>query len=84
MNGLTKLEQSAVQAHAAGMPWAEFWELHRHAVGAIQPWDNAAYRRIVARLTALVAAGDLDGQPIADSWPRPEPWELDDAQGVPG
>ena len=71
MKELTRLERTAVDAHKAGTPWSEFWEIHRHTVGQIEPWDNAAYRRIVARLSHIVTCGDCDG------YGRPLDFELE-------
>jgi hypothetical protein len=73
------LERLAVDAHARGMTWADFWPPVAADVGALEPWDRQRYRRLVARLTALVAAGNLDGAiPPQDGYGRPMDWELDD------
>ena len=77
MNERTRLEQAAIAAHEAGMTWPEFWEVHRHTVGKIEPHDRQRFHRLVARLTALVAAGDLDGQPIDGGYSGPCACELD-------
>ena len=61
------------------MTWAEFWPSVAGDVAAAEPWDRQRYRRLVARLTALVAAGDVDGTiPPQDGYGRPMDWELDD------
>ena len=72
-----QLETAAIDAHQAGMTWAEFWQTIAPSVAEAEPCDRQAYKGLVARLTALVTADDLDGmEPIANAWPRPEPWEL--------
>jgi len=51
------------------------------AAMAAEPWDRAAYRRLVHRLLALVVAGNSDGaEPAGNGWPRRCPWELDAAK----
>ncbi len=71
-----QLERLANAAHADGVSWHDFWRQHGPHVVALEPWDRAAYHRLVRRLSHLLTCGDLDGQPIANSWPRPEPWEI--------
>ena len=74
-----QLERLAVAAHRRGDDWNTFYAKHAGDVQALEPWNLAARNKLVRRLSVLVAAGDLDGaEPIANSWPRPEPWELDD------
>ena len=77
MHERTRLERLAIDAHHRGDTWAMFWEQHRHAVGMIEPYDRAAYHRIVARLSHIVTCGDVDGMTAAGDW------EHDDAQAVP-
>jgi len=79
------LEKAAIRAHAAGMTWGQFWPTIAEAVAAAEPWDNAAYRRLVCRLSHLLTCGNTDGVvPVPATWGQPEPWELDDqAQAVP-
>ena len=73
------LEAAALAAHADGMTWAEFWPSVAGDVAAAEPSDRQRYRRLVARLTALVAAGDVDGTiPPQDGYGRPMDWELDE------
>jgi hypothetical protein len=87
MQPLTRqeLEHAAVEGHAAGDTWDAYWRRYGPHVIALEPHDRRRFHRLVGRLTALVAAGDLDGVvPVGDGWPRPCPWELDDAQGVAG
>ena len=74
----THLERLATAAHRRGDTWAAFYPTVAADVAALEPWDRQAYRRLVRRLSRLLTCGDLDGQPIANSWPRPEEWELPD------
>ena len=85
MNERTRLEQAAVDAHEAGDTWNQFWPTVAADVSALHLGDYAAYRRVVRRLVALVAAGDVDGgEPVPNGWSEPMPWEVDDqAQAVP-
>ena len=77
MNERTRLEQAAVDAHEAGDTWNQFWPTVAADVSALHLWDNAAYRRVVRRLVALVAAGDVDGgEPVPNGWSEPMPWRL--------
>ncbi len=76
-----QLEQLAIDAHSRGVSWCEFWDTHRHAIALCEPFDRGRFHRLVRRLTALVAAGNLDGaEPVAAAWeldedhePRPVP-----------
>ena len=78
------LEAAALAAHAAGTTWPEFWPSVASAVAAAEPWDNAAYRRLVARLGHLVTCGDMAGiQPIDTGWERPAEWELSATEAAP-
>jgi hypothetical protein len=64
------LERAAVAAHHRSMTWAQFWPDVAQAVTELEPWDNQAYRRIVARLSHLLTCGDVDGmQPAGDGSP---------------
>ncbi len=73
------LEPAALAAHADGMTWAEFWPSVAGDVAAAEPYDRRRFHALVRRLTALVAAGDLDGAvPPQDGYGRPMDWELDD------
>lgn len=67
------LEAAAQAAHANGESWASFWERHRHTVGSIEPYDNRAYRRLVARLSHLVTCGDCDGMEPVATWFEDDP-----------
>jgi hypothetical protein len=84
MSTAKHLEREAIRAHAAGEPWATFWPTVAAQVAQAEPIDRSAYHRLVRRLVALLAAGDLDGaQPAGDGWPRPMPWEIDNGE-MPG
>ena len=81
MKQLSRLEALAIDAHRRGTSWATFWETHRHTVGSLEPYDRAAYRRIVARLSHLLTCGDTGGMvPIDAGFNVPMDWELDDTQ----
>jgi hypothetical protein len=83
MSTTRALERRAFQAHAAGLSWSAWWPTVAADVAQAEPWNRTAYHRLVRRLVALVAAGDLDGaEPAGDGWPRPMPWEIDDV-GAP-
>ena len=72
------LERDAIDAHAAGLSWSQFWQAHAEAIRALEPWDRLAYRRLVRKLLALVSAGDTDGMdPVGDGLDMP--WEADDS-----
>ena len=72
------LERLAVEAHHRGDTWNQFWPGVAAAVGQAEPWDNAAYRRLVHRLVGLVASGDVDGQrPVDGGYGRPLDFELE-------
>jgi hypothetical protein len=72
------LERLAVEAHHRGDTWGEFWPGVAAAVGQTEPWDNVAYRRLVARLSHLLTCGDTGGMvPIDTGWERPAAWELE-------
>jgi len=67
-----ELEKAAIDAHNRGMSWSVFWPTIAQAVAAAAgqaatPWgrDNAAHRRIVARLSHLLTCGDVDGMTAA-------------------
>lgn len=75
MYELTRLEHLAIDAHRRGETWREFWEVHRHVVGRIEPYDRVAYRRLVRRLSHLLTCGDADGMTVASDWSTtPSPW----------
>jgi len=52
------LERAAIDAHAAGMTWRDFWQTVASDVVAAEPHDVRRFHRLVPRLTALMAAGD--------------------------
>jgi hypothetical protein len=80
MTTTQELERAAVDAHRRGLPWSQFWPTVAADVIRVEPYDRNRYHKLVGRLVALVAAGDVDGaEPADDGWPRPMPWELDDA-----
>jgi uncharacterized protein YhfF len=67
-----ELQAAAIRAHARGDTWATFWATVAGDVLTLSdrgatPWgrDNAAYRKLVARLSHLVTAGDTDGMTAA-------------------
>jgi hypothetical protein len=69
----TALERAAIAANRRGESWGTFWERHAAAIRQAEPWDRAAYHRLVQRLMHLVATGDRSGQfGVGD-------WEADDA-----
>lgn len=80
------LEAAALQAHDAGTSWSEFWRCHAADIDAIfgkpaTPWGSgsAGRRKLISRLTHLLASGDTDGQhPAGDGDAAPE---RDDAAG---
>lgn len=73
-----KLERLAIEAHTRGEVWNDFWSDHGDAIREAEPFDRQRYRRLLMKLTALVAGGDLDGcMPISTG--DSAPWELDDA-----
>ena len=73
------LERLAVEAHHRGDTWNQFWPGVAAEVSQAEPWDNAAYRRLVNRLSHLLTCGDTGGMlPIDTGWERPAAWELDD------
>lgn len=75
-----QLEQAAIQAHAKGERFSSFWQRHAADVRALEPIHLGRYRKLCSRLLSLVVSGDAGPEPIPDSWPRPEPWELDDLE----
>ena len=72
------LEAAAVAAHRAGDTWDTFWRQYGPHAITIEPHDRHRFQRLLRRLTALVAAGDLDGMDAASD---PAPWEQDDSAG---
>ncbi len=75
-----QLERAAIGAHAAGTTWHDFWRQYGPHAIALEPYDRHRFRRLIRRLTALVAAGDTDGsEPIDAGFNVPMQWELDDA-----
>ena len=71
----TRLETAAIAAHRRGDRWADFWPTIAADVAAIEPYDRAAYHRLVGRLSHLLVCGDSDGMLPAGAT---EPW-LDDS-----
>ncbi|MEI8371866.1 MAG: hypothetical protein WCJ35_03420 [Planctomycetota bacterium] len=61
------LELAALAAHRTGTSWCDFWDVHRHAIAQAEPWDRSRFHKLVRRLTALVAAGDLGGDRPLDN-----------------
>ena len=55
-----ELEHAATVAHRRGIRWRDWWPTISEHVAQAAP-DTAAYRRLVARLLALVTSGDLNG-----------------------
>jgi hypothetical protein len=67
------LESAALAAHRRGDTWGDFWQVHGTDVAQTEPWDRAAFRRLVARLSHLLTCGDCDGQrPLANPYC---PWD---------
>lgn len=82
---LSKLENLAIKAHQEGTTWNTFWCQHSKQVEQAEPWDRAAYHKLVNRLLALLTSGDTDGMvPVPNGWNEPMPWELDDMAGQVG
>jgi hypothetical protein len=72
-----QLERSAIQAHACGIGWNEFWRQRGREVAQAEPYDRHRFARLVAKLLHLVASGDPSGQE-----PVGQPWEHDDDAAV--
>ena len=78
MTAHEQLERLAIDAHTRGDTWTAWWPSVAEQVRAAEPWNRGRYRRLVGRLLALVASGDVDGQrPVGADL---EPWEADDAK----
>jgi hypothetical protein len=74
MNAHRTLERAAIKAHRRGIGWNDFWHRHADQVRQAEPFNVAAYHRLMRRLLSLVVSGDLDGQqPVGDDMP----WERD-------
>lgn len=69
MNVNQALETAAVEAHAAGLLWAEF---HRDHQAELDKLDA----KQVDHLLALVVTGE-DTTPWPCTWGRPDDWELE-------
>ena len=79
----TILEQSAIAANAAGVPWRDWWPTVAGDVARAEPYNRLAFHALVRRLVGLVAAGDTDGaEPVENPLC---PWDEADAraQAVP-
>ena len=74
-----ELEAVAVAAHRAGQDWGTFWRHYGPHAIALEPHDRHRFKQLLRRLTALVAAGDIDGM---DSASDPAPWLADDVQAA--
>ena len=80
-----QLEAAAVQAHGRGDDWNTYWRQHGQHVATVAAHDRRRFHALVRRLTALVAAGDLDGAvPLQDGYGRPMDWELDTEAEIGG
>ena len=76
---LAQLERLALQAHARGDTWREFWPSVSNAVAHLAGANRRRFHTVYGLLFGLVVCGDLDGgEPIGSS-----PWEQDDAPPVP-
>lgn len=65
MRTLKELEAAAIEAHAMGWMWRDFWITAAAEVRALEPCSRSGYHRMVERLFGLVVAGDRDGaEPI--------------------
>jgi hypothetical protein len=63
------LEALAVEAHARGDTWAQFWPTVAADVSALE-LDYVSRGRLIHRLVGLVASGDTDGMHSpGDGWP---------------
>lgn len=74
------IEQAARDAHASGLTWELFWYRNSQAVVALG-LDRDGYQAMLRKLTAIIAAGDIDGTTAAgDSEP---PMVIDEPPMVP-
>jgi len=65
-----QLETATIDAHAHVEARAQFCPAMAGDAAAAEPHDVRRFHRLVPRLTALVAAGNLDGQqPVGDGEP---------------
>ncbi|MCX7428833.1 MAG: hypothetical protein NTW96_24805 [Planctomycetia bacterium] len=72
-----RLEHAALDAHAAGWTWLQFWQEHGEKMRKAEPINARRYHRLADHLLALVVSGNADGHvPIDDDV---MPWEADDA-----
>jgi len=76
MNTQKTLERAAIDAHARGLSWSQFWTEHAEAVRGAEPVNVRRYHRLVAHLLHLLTTGDASGEQAIG-----EPWLLDDAPG---
>ena len=67
------LERAALDAHARGQRWNDFWREHRDAICCCHPADKQRYHKLVCRLLGLLISGDT-----ANVEPLDAPWEADD------
>ena len=59
------LERAAIDAHARGIGWSDFWEQHGVEVCAAEPQDRQRFARLVRRLLALLTSGNDNGMHAA-------------------
>ncbi len=60
----TELERAALEAHASGITWNEFWRLFGRDVRCIEAGLPDAYTRPTERLMSIVASGGEMVEPI--------------------
>ncbi len=79
MEAIRKLEQLALDAHRAGLKWADFWATAvAELVNQACPYDRAAYRRLVQQLSHMVLCGTTSGMLAPGDDDRLTPWDEDD------
>ena len=57
-----RLDHEAVVAYRRGVSWTTWWPSVAADVERLEPHDLDAYRRLVARLLALVVSGNTNGR----------------------
>jgi len=72
------LERAAIDTHRRGQSWGDFWQAHGGAVCAAEPFDRGRFRRLVAKLLALVCSGNTGGLRTLGN-DDAAPWQADDA-----
>lgn len=78
-----QLEAAALHAHRDNSGWQAFWSQYGPHAVATEPHDRGRFHRLVRRLTAIVAAGDVDDQrPVDAGYGQPFDFELDGQAGA--